>query len=623
MKVISQIASFDGLNLTNYENIGALDDHVFITDQNGNVINTLHNKILSLDAKTVDLNNLIYEDEEQNNIYVKNSSELIPNARINKNGTLYIRKINIANSDYINSLLEIEGVSNKGIFCWEINTESQSSTDSKFGLKNFSKSGNDWIISNDFIWNVDYQDNNSFWINKPTHILNGNFYLTRTDTAFPSINMCCSSPIPNDQQNMYFRVVINNDPNVQPFEINPNTQQPDPSKPIPSRAVAFQHIKNDTLNGLNYNTWTTFLFKNTYGDQRNVFFPQGIITLGSINLANTVSLQMRTTVHHKGIFGNTSGSFGLYDWEWTYSDDQSAFKTPWILRYNPNGQLVSERSLRVYNNQFSLGTIKYETSGAVGTNTYHAFINMNVRKDQDGEDLGGFLHLIGEEGVISSSYINCNTISPVQNLDNKPNNTSFDYNEPIILNTLKPTIYTKTIVKDSNDNTIPGQTRRISRYIPGTPKEDLNRICTISADKDNNNDIFVVSSQWGRPLEDNDIPIRQRNFIPSSSDIRLKENIQNTIENGLDLINQIQIRQFDWKDSHSHQKIGFIADEIEKIDSNLSVGGGYDKEGNFNTKSVNTFYLQAYEVKAIQELSQQVNTLKQQIEELKTLLKNK
>ena len=104
----------------------------------------------------------------------------------------------------------------------------------------------------------------------------------------------------------------------------------------------------------------------------------------------------------------------------------------------------------------------------------------------------------------------------------------------------------------------------------------------------------------------------------NSSDIRLKKDIKDSNVNGLQLINKIQLREFVWKDSKEYQKIGFIADELEKIDPHLSIGKDpYDKDGNPIYKSVDTFYLQGFEVKAIQELSQQNNELRKEIDILK------
>lgn len=107
----------------------------------------------------------------------------------------------------------------------------------------------------------------------------------------------------------------------------------------------------------------------------------------------------------------------------------------------------------------------------------------------------------------------------------------------------------------------------------------------------------------------------------SNSDIRLKKNINNTsITNALSVINSIKVRQFDWKETNIHQSIGFVADELEKLDPNFSQGGGVTKDGGIDVKSVNSFYLQGYIVKALQELSSQVSDLKQENKQLKQKL---
>ena len=132
--------------------------------------------------------------------------------------------------------------------------------------------------------------------------------------------------------------------------------------------------------------------------------------------------------------------------------------------------------------------------------------------------------------------------------------------------------------------------------------------------------VLDVTGRWGATSG-----ASIRHIAASPSDIRLKENIKQNTTGGLELINKIPLYEFDWKDSGKHQKIGFIADELEKIDPNLSIGDKtQDEDGNPIYKSVNTFYLQGFEVKAIQELSQQndelrkeIDILKKEIEELK------
>ena len=102
-----------------------------------------------------------------------------------------------------------------------------------------------------------------------------------------------------------------------------------------------------------------------------------------------------------------------------------------------------------------------------------------------------------------------------------------------------------------------------------------------------------------------------------SSDVRLKQNISDSNVLALPIINAIKMRQFNWKENGIHQDIGFISDELELLDKNLVNGGGYEDDDTLKVKCVDTFYLQGYEVKAIQELSQQNTSLKFENQSLK------
>ena len=99
------------------------------------------------------------------------------------------------------------------------------------------------------------------------------------------------------------------------------------------------------------------------------------------------------------------------------------------------------------------------------------------------------------------------------------------------------------------------------------------------------------------------------------SDVRLKKNIEDTDVNALDTINAIRMRQFDWLHTDEHEAIGVIADELEKIDPAFTSGGGYNKDGSINTKTVNQTYLINYLIKAVQELSAEVEMLRKEIDE--------
>lgn len=83
----------------------------------------------------------------------------------------------------------------------------------------------------------------------------------------------------------------------------------------------------------------------------------------------------------------------------------------------------------------------------------------------------------------------------------------------------------------------------------------------------------------------------------STSDARMKNNIKDAeVSDALSLINSIKLHSFDWRQNKKHQSIGFIADELEKLDNNLAVGNNnneLDENGlPLFPKCVNTFYLQ-------------------------------
>ena len=108
------------------------------------------------------------------------------------------------------------------------------------------------------------------------------------------------------------------------------------------------------------------------------------------------------------------------------------------------------------------------------------------------------------------------------------------------------------------------------------------------------------------------------------SDIRLKENIENSETDALETVNRMKVRQFDWKERMGgwHQNIGFVADELEEIDPNLALGGGYDENGEMDIKQINSPYLLNYAIKAIQELSAKVEAQEKRINELERRLQD-
>jgi hypothetical protein len=105
----------------------------------------------------------------------------------------------------------------------------------------------------------------------------------------------------------------------------------------------------------------------------------------------------------------------------------------------------------------------------------------------------------------------------------------------------------------------------------------------------------------------------------TSSDERLKENISDA-DVGLEKVNQIKVRAFDWKEDKSHTDYGFIAQELYKIFPE-AVGRGSDGdeiENGKGTWQVEYGRLTPLLVKAVQELSAKVDAQAAEIAELKT-----
>lgn len=122
-----------------------------------------------------------------------------------------------------------------------------------------------------------------------------------------------------------------------------------------------------------------------------------------------------------------------------------------------------------------------------------------------------------------------------------------------------------------------------------------------------------------KTFKENNVLLSNKYAPISGSDIRLKKNIGKCeVNDALSVINQIECHSFDWRCDGEHQTIGFIADELEEIDEQFAIGGGYDANGEMRIKSVNTFYLQGYEIKAIQELHAEIKALKGRIQELQS-----
>lgn len=156
---------------------------------------------------------------------------------------------------------------------------------------------------------------------------------------------------------------------------------------------------------------------------------------------------------------------------------------------------------------------------------------------------------------------------------------------------------------------------------------DGNRVAFLNSDyhangygagTEHSNYRLGVKAQWGGSSYEMHYIYTNLNI----SDIRLKENVKNSETDALETVNRMKVRQFDWKEWMGgwHQNIGFVADELEEIDPNLALGGGYDENGEMDIKQINSPYLLNYAIKAIQELSAKVDEQEKRIKELERRL---
>lgn len=100
------------------------------------------------------------------------------------------------------------------------------------------------------------------------------------------------------------------------------------------------------------------------------------------------------------------------------------------------------------------------------------------------------------------------------------------------------------------------------------------------------------------------------------SDKRLKENIQPTKVKALDTLNKIEMVEFNWKKDGKFEKLGAIAQQVKSVEDSLVVHDMDDKQTFNDHLRINYYDTIPYLIKAVQELSEQVNTLTKRVEEL-------
>ena len=109
----------------------------------------------------------------------------------------------------------------------------------------------------------------------------------------------------------------------------------------------------------------------------------------------------------------------------------------------------------------------------------------------------------------------------------------------------------------------------------------------------------------------------QINRVKSSvSDKRFKTNIKPTKVKAVDLLNKIEMVEFNWKKDNKFEKIGAIAQQVQSVEKSLVVKDMDSKQSHSDYLRISYYDAIPYLIKAVQELSEENNKLKNKLEEL-------
>ena len=109
----------------------------------------------------------------------------------------------------------------------------------------------------------------------------------------------------------------------------------------------------------------------------------------------------------------------------------------------------------------------------------------------------------------------------------------------------------------------------------------------------------------------------QINRVKSSvSDKRFKTNIKPTKVKAVDLLNKIEMVEFNWKKDNKFEKIGAIAQQVQSVEQSLVVKDMDSKQSHSDYLRISYYDAIPYLIKAVQELSEENNKLKNKLEEL-------
>lgn len=144
---------------------------------------------------------------------------------------------------------------------------------------------------------------------------------------------------------------------------------------------------------------------------------------------------------------------------------------------------------------------------------------------------------------------------------------------------------------------------------------DGSRVAYLQSKKASNKYALSVAAQYGEKAY-----LTYTFYYDAASDKRLKEDISECQVNALNAVCAMPVCSFNWKETGVHQPLGLVADDIEKIDPLLALGGGENEDGSMNIKQIDRLLLTEYAIKAIQELNAKVDEQEKRIKKLERRL---
>lgn len=98
-----------------------------------------------------------------------------------------------------------------------------------------------------------------------------------------------------------------------------------------------------------------------------------------------------------------------------------------------------------------------------------------------------------------------------------------------------------------------------------------------------------------------------------NSDERLKHNIAPSKVDGLELLKKIKTYEFDWNESNDHVDLGFVSQQLKEVDDSLVFSSSEDEDALLQPSQSGLIPLVT---KALQELTEKVETLENTVEQL-------